>query len=299
MIILSRHSLFHYLHYLVMNRDDQGDEFLESLRSNFWGLKVWSISQKTRNVLFELELDKKRYILKHYIPLIEGKRNAFQSEIKSGELADIGFALRPLFIDQVSNVVVYEKYLLKSYLNGLADAREGSNKDLEVFAEKSALFFSELHNTNLSTAPILSYQNVIKNRPYVPEELQKDQIEFCRLWRSSGIIHGDPHGGNLFCDNKAQDIRLIDWETICLGDPYYDLAIFFRGVMYTICGEAVLRGKLNVSHKKLRIYVEKFAQTYNSFDMLKIKIFSKTINADLYNTERFVKNMDYFFSSIS
>lgn len=60
-------------------------------------------------------------------------------------------------------------------------------------------------------------------------------------WRPSHLIHGDAGFRNILfriSETNAVELRWVDWETACWGDPRWDFALFFHDVLqaYLKCG---------------------------------------------------------------
>jgi hypothetical protein len=103
------------------------------------------------------------------------------------------------------------------------------------------------------------------------EKLIMEDREFCSLidevksmWRPEFFIHGDMKWSNLLI-NEASEIKIIDWETSDIGDPYWDVA----GILHNYIYNAYSMNQRNPSNsmhtiQKMQSCAHRFLHSYLS-----------------------------------
>jgi thiamine kinase-like enzyme len=202
-------------------------------------LKVTDLKSATRHLVYEFELNNKRYVLKQFREKKEGNEesikknssNHFENEkeiIKSGKWDSI---IPYFFIDDFNKIIIQEHFLSVSLIEVLKLIREDNDKGkrdlcpiLKVVAEK----LKEIHQKSPS-----SVQPFIRDRLNNSSTLINYYKKYVDSWKGDSLIHGDLFlGKNILSDKQDKfNLRMIDWELSRVGDIYYDLC----AVVYTLC----------------------------------------------------------------
>jgi thiamine kinase-like enzyme len=112
------------------------------------------------------------------------------------------------------------------------------------------------------------------------EKLIMEDREFCSMieevksmWRPGFFIHGDMKWSNLLINEKF-DLRIIDWETSDIGDPYWDVA----GILHNYIFNAYSMNQRDPSNsmytiQKMQSCAHRFLHSYLSHSSIKEREF--------------------------
>jgi 5-methylthioribose kinase len=237
MNLLSEYAILEYLLSLRVSKL-QNNPFINTLREHFSTLRTLAIISAKRNMIIEFELNKEKYVLKHFQnrhntqALLEddtfeqSTSRYFEAE-KTALDTSLNCSPKLYFSDNQSRVVIIEK--LSEYedfytsLDKISDNEPLRKKYLKSLA-------STLKKISESTHPSSTTKNILmigtlKNNP----KLWDYYKAYCTYWNNDNtdtvFIHGDLFSRNILINNTTKDIKIIDWELSRTGDKYFDLSI--------------------------------------------------------------------------
>lgn len=156
------------------------------------------------------------------------------------EIALTTFAYENYFGPEVYYVDPHHTYMIIGFLQGHPMTMQEAN-DPQYF-EKIAQILQQVHHfphEKIFYGPIFkkvtNFMNefIKRDTPMLDffqkhYEIMKEIEGALDLYIPIAVVHSDFHNDNIIVDpsSKAAPISVIDWESVGLGNPYYDLAYF-------------------------------------------------------------------------
>ena len=165
-------------------------------------------------------------------------------------LESVGFSVPKAYICECDSSVLGDPFLIMAQI-------ERSQKNIYDYIDRFAESLAQLHNLEINSLELkvlkppkdgyafagrwpIHFKHVLNIETKHSKQLKRS-FDFAIRWLKSNIpnnycskyslIHGDCHLGNAFLDKNSQ-ITLIDWDSVKIGDPAYDVGNAYHMVKF-------------------------------------------------------------------